>query len=155
MFENKKPINKIAHFKVNDYDLQILRTEAAELAIEKLGIDNLTDLFFDGRLGNCLVKIIDYNHPLSLPDLSDIQEELKKRTEEDRNIKIICLGQREDTKTEIAEWNQKSPINKFEIVDLNNERFMLHEKCTAEIVLEKNKLSIKNFCKPNYYKKIN
>ena len=138
---------------------KILRTEAIELAFEKLGIEKLNDNFFDGKIGNHLVKIIEINHPLSLPDISDIQTELKSRKEEDRNIKIVCLGQREDTKKEIEEWNKKSIINKFEVVNLEEEKFMIHEPCKAQIELEKTEsknsiVKINNFISPTILKRL-
>ncbi len=147
---------KFAHFKVNDYDLQILRTEAIELAIEKLGIEKLNDAFFNGKIGSDLVKIIEINRPLSPFDITDIQDELSKRPDETRNIKIVCLGQREDTKEPIAQWNKKMPICKFEVVDLKTKEFMVHQPCKAEItVVEtknllslKQKIKIQNFISP-------
>lgn len=158
LIKEKNFYHQFAHFKVNDYDLQILRTEAIELAFEKLGIEKLNDKFFDGKIGNHLVKIIELNHPLSLHDISDIQEESKLRKEEYRNIKIVCLGQREDTKKEIEEWNKKS-INQFEIVNLEQEKFMIHEPCKAEIELKKTDsknffIKIKNFISPTILKRL-
>lgn len=152
--QQKQPLNKFVHFKVNDYDLQILRIEAIELAFEKLGIEKLNDSFFSGTIGNTLVKVIEINHPLSLPDITDIQQELKLRENEDRNIKIVCLGQREDTKQEIAEWNQKASVNKFEIVNLEDQQFMLHEPCQAQVALKGDKVIINNFISPTISKRL-
>src|SRR3989338_4588865 len=62
--DTEKPCLSFAHYKVNDYDLQLLRTEAIELAVQHIGIQRTkTDNFFDGTLGKNLVKIIDFNHP--------------------------------------------------------------------------------------------
>ncbi len=145
---------KFAHFKVNDYDLRILRTEAIELAVEKLGIEKLNDVFFDGKRGDALIRIIEFNHPLSLFDLTDIQEELKKRPEETRNIAIVCLGVREDSKAEIIRWNKKTPVNILEIIDLNEKKFMLHEPCKADIDFHDNVLIINNFFSPTIIKRL-
>jgi len=55
-----------AIYKVNNYDLKLLRTEAIELAVQHIGIQRTrTDRFFDGTLGKNLVKIIDFNHPMN------------------------------------------------------------------------------------------
>lgn len=159
----KNNFSSFAHFKVNDYDLQILRTEAIELAFEKLGIEKTNDNFFDGVIGNHLVKIIEINHPFSLPHFTDIQEELKLRKEEDRNIKIVCLGQREDTKEKIKEWNKKSVVNQFEIINLEDKKFMIHEPCQAQIEITKEDetdegdnylIEIKNFISPTILKRL-
>jgi len=90
--ENSLPkYTSFAVYKVNNYDLKILETESIELAVQHIGIQRTrTDSFFDGTFGKELVKIIDFNHPLTLLDLQLIQEELEKRPNEDRNITIVC-----------------------------------------------------------------
>ena len=152
--DEKEFCSKFCHYKVNDYDLQILRTEAIELAYQKLGIEKLNDSFFDGKIGNDLVKVIEFNHPLSLFHLSDIKEELKNRREETRNIKIVCLGQREDTKEEIENWNQKLKINCLEIINLENKQFMIHEPCKAEVEFKEKTITITNFVSPTILKRL-
>jgi DNA modification methylase len=80
-------------WRVNDYDLQIQHNEAVALACEHIGITrSRTDGFFDGHLGNKLVKIIPFNHPLSPLDLEDIDAELKRRPEEERDVTVVALG---------------------------------------------------------------
>ena len=151
---NITPNKEFCHFKVNDYDLQILRTEAIELAIEKLGIEKCNDRFFHGTRDNTLVRIIEMNHPLSLFDLTDIQDELKRRPEENRNITIVCLGQREDTLEKITQWNNKMQINKFTVIDLDKTGFMTHEPCAAIIEYQDNTITIKNFVSPTIIKRL-
>jgi len=54
--ETKYPA--FAIYKVNDYDLKLLQTEATELAIQHIGIQRIrTDSFFDGTLGKNLEVI--------------------------------------------------------------------------------------------------
>jgi len=75
--ETKYPC--LAIYKVNNYDLKLLQTEAIELAVQHIGIQRTrTDRFFDGTLGKNLVKIIDFNHPLTLLDLQLLQDELRR-----------------------------------------------------------------------------
>lgn len=147
--------SRFAHFKVNDYDLQILRTEAIELAIEKLGIEKINDLFFNGRIGNKLVRITDIHHPLIQPDISDIEAELKNRPDEKRDIIIVCLGQEERTKRTIKQWNKK-PVNKLEVKDLNKEGFLIHDSCQAKIKFDKTKgvIEIEDFISPTIVKRL-
>lgn len=72
-----------AIYKVNNYDLKLLQTEVIEFAVQHIGIQRTkTDRFFDGTLGKNLVKIIDFNHPLTLLDLQLLQDEIKKRQDE-------------------------------------------------------------------------
>ena len=156
LISSQKVMTKFAHFKVNDYNLQILPTEAIELAFEKLGIENITDLFFDGKIGNELVKIIDIYRPLIQPDLTDIEAELKNRPEEARNILIVCLGQEERTKPIIEQWNKRNPVNKFKVKDLSKEKFLIYEPCQAEIHFDKEKgmIEIRDFVSPTITKRL-
>ena len=156
LISSQKVMTKFAYFKVNDYNLQILPTEAIELAFEKLGIENITDLFFDGKIGNELVKIIDIYHPLIQPDLTDIEAELKNRPEEARNIVIVCLGQEERTKPIIEQWNKRNPVNKFKVKDLSKEKFLIYEPCQAEIHFDKEKgmIEIRDFVSPTIIKRL-
>jgi len=65
--KNKKTKHSsFATYKVNNYDLQLLRTEAIELSVQHIGIQRTkTDSFFDGTLGKDLVKIIDFKFKMS------------------------------------------------------------------------------------------
>ena len=82
-----------AVYRVNDYDLGVQHNEAVNLAVEHVGIERLkTDVFFDGTLGKELVKIIPFNHPLTLLDLQLVEDELKARPGEERNVVVVCLG---------------------------------------------------------------
>ena len=151
-------------YKVNDYDLQLLRTEAIELAINYLGIQRTkTDFFFDGLLGSKLTKIIDFNHPLTVLDLQLIQDELKKRPEENRDITIVCLGKELGADPWIQDYNTKHPVNKFEVIELRTDkkigRFLLHRPDMAEIEINRiekaAKITIKNFLSPTIIDRLN
>jgi hypothetical protein len=131
-------------YKVNDYDLQLLRTEAMQLAVDHVGIQrNKTDPFFDGTLGKALVKIIDFNHPLTLLDLQLIQDELGKRREENRNITVVCLGKETTVDPWIEDYNKKHPVNKISVIELRTDpkygKFMTHQPISAKISIERKK----------------
>jgi len=153
-----------AHYKVNDYDLQLLRTEAIELAIQHVGIQRTkTDSFFDGVLGNNLVKIIDFNHPLTLLDLQLIQDELKKRPDENRNVTIVCLGKELAVDPWIEDYNKKHPVNKFEVIELRTDKkygkFLIHKPAEAKVNIkrkgEKAIIEIKDFISPSIIERLN
>lgn len=160
--ETKYPI--FAIYKVNNYDLQLLRTEAIELAVQHIGIQRIkTDRFFDGTLGKNLVKIIDFNHPLTLLDLQLLQDELKKRPDEDRDITIVCLGKELAVDPWVEEWNKKHPINKIEIIELKTDKkygsFLIHKPAEAKINIrrENNKaiIEIQDFISPTIIERLN
>jgi len=163
--ENTEPsYPSFAHYKVNDYDLQLLRTEAIELAAQHIGIQRTkTDLFFDGILGNELVKIIDFNHPLTMLDIQLITDELKKRPDENRNITIVCLGKELSVEPWIEEYNKKHPVNKFKVIELRTDRkygkFFTHTPAHAEVDIKRkgNKaiIKIKDFVSPTILERLN
>lgn len=153
-----------AHYKVNDYDLQLLRTEAIELAIQHIGIQRTkTDSFFEGTLGRNLVKIIDFNHPLTLLDLQLIKDELKKRPEENRNVTIVCLGKELTVDPWVNDYNKKHPVNKFEVVELKTDKkygkFLIHKSVEAKVEVkrkgDKAVIKIKNFISPTIIERLN
>jgi DNA modification methylase len=152
-------------YKVNNYDLQLLRTEAIELAVQHIGIQRIrTDRFFDGTLGKNLVKIIDFNHPLTLLDLQLFQDELKKRPNEDRGITIVCLGKELAVDPWIDEWNKKHPVNKIKVIELKTDQkygcFLIHKPAEAKIKIKridktKALVEIENFISPTIIERLN
>ncbi|MDD3175352.1 MAG: site-specific DNA-methyltransferase [Candidatus Nanoarchaeia archaeon] len=153
-----------AHYKVNDYDLQLLRTEAIELAVQHIGIQRIkTDNFFEGTLGKNLVKIIDFNHPLTLLDLQLIQNELKKRPDENRNVTIVCLGKELSTDSYIEDYNKKHPVNKIEVVELRTDskygKFLIHKPAQAKVSIkrkgDKAQIELKDFISPSIIERLN
>lgn len=159
-----------AIYKVNNYDLKILKTEAKELAIQQYGITRTkTDLFFDGiRDSGELVKIIDFNHPLTQLDLQAIKDELDKRPDEDRNVVVICLGRETKVDAWVEEWNKRQPykdtrtkqrIRQLIIFDLRDKNFIAYEPSRAEVeikrtVKDKVRIKIKNFISPTIIKRL-
>lgn len=154
-----------AIYKVNDYDLQLLKTEAIELAVQHIGIQRIrTDTFFDGYLGKNLVKIIDFNHPLTLLDLQLLQDELKKRPDEDRDITIVCLGKELAVDPEIEKWNKKHPVNKIKVIELKTDKkygsFLIHKSAEAKIKVKriaqnKARIEIQDFISPTIIERLN
>ena len=163
--EKKTPkYYSFAHYKVNDYDLQLLRTEAIELAAQHIGIQRKrTDSFFDGVLGKNLVKIIEFNHPLTLLDLQLLQDELKKRPDENRDITIVCLGKELAIDPWIGDYNKKHPINKFGVIELRTDkkygRFLIHKAPEASVKIERNEdkaiVEIEEFISPAIIERLN
>lgn len=153
-----------ATYKVNNYDLQLLHTEAIELAVQHIGIQRgKTDSFFDGTLGKNLVKIIDFNHPFTLLDLQLIQDELKKRPNEDRNITVVCLGKELAIDPAIEEWNKKHPVNKIEVIELKTDKkygnFLIHKPDEAKVKIERKGdkvvIEILDFISPTIIERLN
>ena len=151
-------------YKVNDYDLQLLKTEAIELAVQHIGIQRIrTDTFFDGTLGKTLVKIIDFNHPLTLLDLQLIQDELKKRPDEDRDITIVCLGKELAVDPWIDEWNKKHPVNKIKVIELKTDKkygnFLIHKPDEARVKIRRKGdraiIEIQDFISPTIIERLN
>lgn len=160
--ETKYPT--FALYKVNNYDLKLLHTEAIELVVKHIGIQRTrTDSFFDGTLGKDLVKIIDFNHPLTLLDLQAIQDELKKRPDEDRDITIVCLGKELAVDAWIDEWNKKHPVNKIKVIELRTDKkygnFLIHKPAEAKVEIKRENdkvfIEIKDFISPTIIERLN
>jgi hypothetical protein len=162
--KNETKYPSFAIYKVNNYDLRLLQTEAIELAVQHIGIQRTrTDRFFDGTLGKNLVKIIDFNHPLTLLDLQLLQDELKKRPDEERDIVIVCLGKELAVDPWIDEWNKKHPVNKIKVIELKTDKkygsFLIHKPAEAKVKIERkgNKaiIEIEDFISPTIIERLN
>ncbi len=148
----------ILHFRVNNYDFQT-RFALHEIIFEKYGIEKINDSFFDGILGDELVKIAEFNKPLTSLEIQEIKDELKNiRREEERNIIIICLGQEVILESEIAKHNKISPINKIKIRDIQKDGLIAFEPAIADVLIaqKQNKkiVEIKNYLSPTILKRL-
>lgn len=164
-----------AVYRVNDYDLKIQHNEAANLAVEHLGITRTrTDNFFDGTRGKQLVKIIPFNHPCTLLDLQLIDDELKKR-EENRDILVVCLGKETPVDQWVADWNKRRPVtrrdpngkpvewlNRIEIVELRTDKkyggFFQHQPNHADVEIQRKGdkvvVAIRDFISPTIVERL-
>ena len=107
-----------------------------------IGIDSAkTDVFFDGTLGRRLVKIVPFNHPLTLLDLQLVQDELKARPHEDRDLVVVCLGKEIAVDAWLEAYNRHHPINKIELIELRTDqkygKFFLHQPARAQVEVER------------------
>ncbi|RLC74257.1 MAG: site-specific DNA-methyltransferase, partial [Chloroflexi bacterium] len=106
------------------------------------GIERVkTDAFFDGTLGRRLVKIVPFNHPLTLLDLQLAQDELKARPDEERDVVLVCLGKETSVDAWLAEYNKRRPVNKIEVIELRTDqkygKFFIHQPAQARVRVER------------------
>jgi DNA modification methylase/CRISPR/Cas system-associated endoribonuclease Cas2 len=153
---NKSP--DILHFRVNNYDFQE-RFALREIIFEKYGIEKINDSFFDGALGGELVKIVEFNKPLTRLEIQEIKDELKNmRSEEERNIIVICSGQEVALEAEIAAYNKLLPINKIKIRDIQKDGLIAFEPAVANVSIKKDGVKtlveIKNYLSPTILKRL-
>lgn len=112
-----------AVYRINGYDLPpsgagaLLGGESTQaalvsLAAEAVGVRRTrTDPFFEGLLGERLVKFADFSRPLLIADLEAVAAELATRANELRNVVVICLGSELATGTWAATWNRhRAPV---------------------------------------------
>ena len=133
-------------YRVNDYDLQIQHNEAVNLAVEMIGIESLkTDAFFDGTLGRRLVKIVPFNHPLTLLDLQLLHDELQARPDEERDIVLVCLGKETTVDAWLEDYNKHRPVNKIQVIELRTDqkygKFFVHQPAQAQVSITRAKTS--------------
>lgn len=152
-------------YRVNDYDLAIQHNEAVNLACEHIGVTRtLADAFFDGTLGNKLVKIVPFGHPLSPADLQDVKRELDARASESRDVVLVCLGKELAVDTWLANWNRLrkhgDTPNKIEVIELRSDpkygKFIAHQPAQARVDIRRVKgkdsdkllVEVKDFISP-------
>lgn len=165
--ENLTP--RVAQFsfttwRVNDYDLQIQHNEAVNLACEHIGVTRTrADGYFDGTLGQRLVKIVPFNHPLTPMDLEDLRQELHRRPEEERDIVLVCLGMELAAKAWIEDYNRTRPINRLHVIELRTDKkyggFIKHEPLTASVSVkrkgDKLLVEVKDVLSPTILQRLN
>ena len=156
-----------AVYRVNDYDLQIQHNEAVNLACEHIGIKRIkSDSFFEGELGNRLVKIIPFNHPLSPVDLEEVKKELDARPDDGRDVVVVSLGKELAVDDWLVEWNRyrknRSVPNKIEVIELRSDerygKFFEHKPARARVEVErandKLKVRIIDFASPTILERL-
>lgn len=132
-------------WRVNDYDLQIQHNEFVNLACDYIGVQRTkTDVFFDGTLGDRLVKIIPVQHPLSPLDLEEIKQELENRKEEGKDIVVVCLGKELAADAWLEDWNRlrkAAGLNRIDVIELKTDPkyggLMKHEPATAKVEIQR------------------
>ena len=108
------------------------------------------------------VKIIDFNHPLTLLDLQLIQDELKKRPDENRDITVVCLGKELAVDPEIETYNKKHPINKIKVIELRTDekygKFIIYKPASAKLKIKRNGqkaiIEIEDFISPSIIERL-
>ena len=144
-------------YRVNDYDLQVQHNEAINLAVELIGITQTkTDTYFDGKLGRRLVRIVPFNHPLTLLDLQQLQDELRSRPDEERDVTLVCLGKELAVDAWVDDHNKRHPINKIDVIELRTDqkygKFFLHQPAQAQVEItrqdDKIVVDIQDFISP-------
>jgi len=127
---------------VNDYDLQVQHNEAVNLAVEHIGLQRTkADTYFDGTLGTRLVKIVPFNHPLTLLDLQLLQDELKARPDEERDVVLVCLGKEIAVDPWVEDHNKRHPVNRIEVIELRTDqkygKFFVHQPAQAQVGIQR------------------
>jgi len=150
-------------YRVNDYDLQVQHNEAVNLAVEHIGIQRTkTDAYFDGTLGTRLVKIVSFNHPLTLLDLQLLQDELRARPDEERDVVLVCLGKETAIDPWLTDYNRRHPVNKIEVIELRTDqkygKFFVHQPAQAQVSIERHGsqvlVEIKDFISPTIVERL-
>jgi len=148
----------ILHYRVNNYDFQEM-SGLREIIIEKYGIEPVkTDSFFDGIVGDHLVKIAELNKPLARLDLQLVKDELKNRPEEERDILLVGSGIELGVEADLADYNRLRPVNKITAKDIQQDGIIVNDPAEADVTIEKKnkkvKIKIKNYISPTIIKRL-
>ncbi len=129
-------------WRVNDYRMDIPHVESVKLVGEVLGMQPLkADSFFDGVLDGALVKVVPVDHPLTVTDLETLKSELAIRSDEDRSVRMACLGVEFSAEEWVSDWNRlrkgARAVNRIEVIELWTDPraggFMKHEPPAARV----------------------
>ncbi len=131
----------LIHYRVNNYD-PAKQNELKKTIISKYGVQmKRSDLFFDGRVGDQLAKIIDLNRPLTKLDIQIIKDEIRNnRPEETRDISVFCNGSETEIRKELAE--EKKPINRITVIDIQEEGMIVSDLAQADVEITKSSKQI-------------
>lgn len=156
---DQKGAPNILHYLVNNYDFQQISALRA-IIVEKYGVEeSKTDAYFDGTIGNRLVKIAELNKPITKLDLQGIIDELKNRPEEDRGILLIGSGKELGVDAMLAERQQlHGAVNNIEAKDIQKDGIIVAEPAEADVAISKkgDKLSVKinSYLSPTIIKRL-
>jgi DNA modification methylase len=138
-----------AHYRVNNYDLAIQHNEFKTLIKAKLGIERIaSEAFFDGKIGDKLVKLVEFNRLLTLADIELIKNELDTRPDEERDIVVAGLGVDVQVYSFLTDYNKLKPVNKIEVKDLRNDGLFINRSAFADVTFENGVLKINDFVSP-------
>lgn len=129
-------------WRVNDYDLQVQHNEAVNIAADFLGLERTkADGYFDGTLGQGLVKVVPFGRPLTPIDLEELRRELEARPDEDRAVTMVCLGIEIAAQAWVDEWNAlrrgAGSVNRIRVIELRTDPkyggFLKYEPAKARV----------------------
>ncbi len=140
------------------------------LASEAVGVQRTrNDVFFEGKLGERLVKFADFSRPLLVADLAAIGAELHSRPQEGRGVVVICLGSEVTTAEWVTNWNRHRQgvqqgipslgFNHLEVIELYSDPryggFFVHQPAQARITVSRHttdrsklQIQIRDFISP-------
>jgi hypothetical protein len=137
------------------------------LVCEHIGIKRTkSDSFFEGELGQKLVKIVPFNHPLSPVDLEEIKKELDARPEDERDVVVVSLGKELVVDRWLEDWNRyrknRNVPNKIEVIELRTDerygKFFEHKPARARVEInragEKIMIRILDFISPRILERL-
>lgn len=153
-------------YNVNNYDFFRNPLEAKELIISALEIQKFNaGSVYDGELDGRMVKILPVNRIATKADLEELKANLpyktfEKRKEENPNqtveyITLVCMGHEPDLKASLVQELSQYKLD-IQIVDILRDKSVLQLKREAEarIVIDGNKLIIKEFYPMNLMQKL-
>lgn len=153
-------------YNVNNYDFFRNPLEAKELIISALEVQKFdAGSVYDGELDGRMVKILPVNRIATKADLEELKANLpyktfEKRKEENPNqpveyLTLVCMGHEPDLKASLEQELSQYKLD-IEIVDILRDKSVLQLKREAEanIVIEGDKLVIKEFYPMNLMQKL-
>lgn len=131
---------KFVHYGINYYDYS-KQSELKRIIVQRYGIKPVrSDLYFDGGYGSQLAKIIDLDRPMTLIDIQGIDDEIKSRADDSRDIVVFCNGVHLEVLKELE--TRKNPVNRIIVCDIQMDGIVTHRPAEVEIKIQKKDLKV-------------
>lgn len=156
----------VSLYNVNNYDLFRNPVQAKEILIQALEIQALpNNTVYDGEKDGRMVKIMPVNRIATRADLNELIsgfniKEFEKKFEKSpnksvENLLLVCMGHEPDLAAALQKEMHPYKID-VEVVDILRDKSNLEFKRDSEanVIIEKNKLIIKEFYPMNLLQKL-
>ena len=124
------------HYRVNNYDFAE-DNDMRDIVIKKYGLTASRDPVFPWMYGESLATIAAFNKPLTHDDVQIVDNEMKNRRQDERDVVLIGNGVKIGLAAEIAKLQKRRDINKIHIIDIQQDGVITFHPAEADVDIVK------------------
>ena len=136
------------HYRINNYDFA-KDNDMRDIVIKKYGLTASRDRVFPWMYGESLATIAAFNKPLTRDDVQIVDNEMKNRRQDERDVVLIGNGAKTGLAAEIAKLQKRRNINKIHIIDIQQDGIITFNPAFADVeIIKKGKtaeVKIRNY----------